>query len=107
MRCLTAAGSIGSYFLELEEIGLWPTAECLRSTNVEDFLRALDNFADIGFTRCKNSSCSLCSNKSSSLRAMLFEARENVRRNNKGLCLDCVRTGRKSFEQKGCRVKHD
>lgn len=101
--CENSSLMIGSYMIELKRRCLWPRS-VLQYRSVSDVLKGKITEPIRRF--CASRSCAFCSERDFRFVDELRKAKESFLRQNGGLCLDCVLTGRESFRKGKCRIKH-
>ena len=71
-------------------------------------LKAMWDVKDLEVKRCASRACPLCKwLESFRFRRELQDQQQRICNKREGICLECVRTNRKSYEDKTCRFKHD
>jgi hypothetical protein len=117
-KCGAAAAGIVAYIQELSRRGLWPTPAGLQRMCVAHFIANMLEVEEPPRRMCETLLCMYCRGGNGNggngnggkskftFRGELLAARDRVLRNRVGLCLDCVKTGKKSLRDKTCRVKH-
>lgn len=93
-------------FQVLREVGLWPLLGTLCRENLAAAFKKILLLEQAKRHFCANGYCAFCTDKRYSFRGKLRDWKEDFSRARTGLCLDCVRTGRRSFQRKECRIKH-
>jgi hypothetical protein len=104
--CTGVTQSAIECFQVLREGGLWPLLETLRRENIAAAFKKIMMLEEPKRHFCTNTYCTFCKDKRYSFRGKLWNWKEVFSSAKIGLCLDCVRTGRRSFRDKECRTQH-
>ncbi len=106
-ECFSTA-KMGSYFLVLSRLGLWPLSETLRKWSVETVLSTLSQFNNYTVKKLAPSKhsnlcdCHTCAaDFQADLQIVVVEQRSLL----KGLCLTCAAAGRPSAATGNCETK--
>jgi hypothetical protein len=93
-----------SYLIELRSCDLLPSTQALERMSIAHFLDVKLSVKEPAKQHCRNCYCSYGSGDPLCFRAELRYGPEHILGRDVGLCLDCIKTGRKSFDYKECRV---
>ena len=96
----------GKYLRNLEDCQLLPFTKQTQASSISTMLNRMLYVDDPLFEPCTGS-CNICfKGRSLKLREKLRVEKDRISNMKKGLCLDCVTTGRESFLNRKCRVEH-
>lgn len=110
--CCTGASHTGLECLRvLIRGGLWPLSKKLRQESIAAVVEKILVLEEPKRKVCAAPyQCSFCNDKNCSVDGFTGQLQDLKRSFSSikiGLCLDCVRTGRRSFQAKECRIKHE
>jgi hypothetical protein len=101
-RCRLYRSLVSSYFYNLSG-NLWPFQEIHHQKSLAQILQKMTEFPELTIEHCTNG---ICPCRKLNFAVKLQNAKERISGEKRGLCLDCILTGRESFRTKSCRVSH-
>jgi hypothetical protein len=106
--CPIASRSVLAHLRSLSSIGM--DMENFRAGIVDCSIRAgvtsLRELRNVRPTRCDDADCRFCRESKTCYREVLIAAADKLEREKRGLCLDCVKHGRKPRAGESCRIEH-
>lgn len=104
--CTKSPSFIQSYTSQLQSKGLWPLHTIGKSFPLRTTLDKMIEI-QIAVCFCAHESCEPCElAKQGCFEAKFVDFHHEYRNKKKGVCIDCVKSGRMSRAEKGCRESH-
>ncbi|MCJ1432888.1 hypothetical protein MMC27_002246 [Xylographa pallens] len=105
--CTSAPDEAMLYLRGLVSKGVFPVALAITRVGLYSVVQNLSTLTEPKRKLCNNRFwCENCSGPPLSYTKGAWEWSNEVMSTKRGICLDCVRTGRESYRRKQCRIKH-
>lgn len=105
--CTSTSQLVGKYLSDLKSCHLWPLGKELPQKSISVIFTRMLSFPEPKKTTCGKEHCDSCSLlQNLDFREILRDEKEKISNKLGGLCLDCVKTARKSHEYERCRFQH-
>ncbi|MCJ1290939.1 hypothetical protein MMC34_002481 [Xylographa carneopallida] len=105
--CTSAQNEVMRYLSGLVIKKVFPVSIAVFNTGLSRVMGSVMEMTEPRRTDCGASrKCEYCSIQVFSYTKAAWEWKEKVLSAKRGICLDCVRTGRESLRKKQCRIKH-